>query len=194
MNNFNKTTGVVLAASLAVLISGCDQNKGQRPATYDATPAQTSVGTVIDDTVITTRVKAAFTGDSDLVGLGIKVETRKGIVQLSGFVNNGAMAKRAVDTARVMEGVKGVEDAMSIKNDNVSVGNKIDDSIITAKVKSALLGDARIKSVDIAVVTRKGQVQLSGFVNNQMQIDRAMAISRSIEGVQDVINEMTIKN
>jgi hyperosmotically inducible protein len=192
MNNFNKIISIAFGAGLAVLIGGCD-HKEQR-ATYDGTPARTSVGTEIDDTVITTRVKTAYTGDSDLRGMGIKVETRKGIVMLSGFVNNSSMARHAVDTARGIEGVKSVDDAMSIKNDNVSVGNKIDDSIITAKVKSALLEDARIKSADIAVVTRKGQVQLSGYVNNQLQIDRAIAISRSINGVHDVINEMTIKN
>ena len=73
------------------------------------------------------------------------------------------------------------------------MGNKLDDGIVTAKVKSALLSDPGVKSVDIAVVTRKGEVQLSGFVDNQAQIDRAIDVTRAVEGVQVVANEMSIK-
>jgi hyperosmotically inducible protein len=43
------------------------------------------------------------------------------------------------------------------------------------------------------VVTSDGQVQLSGFVEDQAQIDRATEVARGVEGVKNVINEMTIK-
>ena len=76
---------------------------------------------------------------------------------------------------------------------STTVGTKIDDSVVTTRVKSALLGDPTIKSFDIAVVTRKGEVQLSGFVNNQDQIDHAIKIARSVPGVHSVTNKMSIK-
>lgn len=76
---------------------------------------------------------------------------------------------------------------------STTVGTKIDDSVVTTRVKSALLTDPNIKSLDIAVVTRKGEVQLSGFVDNQTQIDRAIEITRGVEGVESVINKMSIK-
>ena len=76
---------------------------------------------------------------------------------------------------------------------STTVGTKIDDSVVTTRVKSALLADPSVKSFDIAAVTRKGEVQLSGFVDNQIQIDRAIEIVRGIEGVQSVINKMSIK-
>ena len=63
-----------------------------------------------------------------------------------------------------------VANKMTLKDGAATVGNAVDDTIITAKIKSALLADPNIKSVDIAVVTRKGEVQLSGFVDNQTQI------------------------
>ena len=47
--------------------------------------------------------------------------------------------------------------------------------------------------IAIAVVTRKGEVQLSGFVDNQTQIDQALVLARGVEGVQSVANEMSIK-
>ncbi len=76
---------------------------------------------------------------------------------------------------------------------SMTVGTEIDDSVVTARVKSVLLADANVKSFDIAVVTRKGEVQLSGFVDNQSQIDRAIEAARGIEGVRSVSNEMSIK-
>lgn len=76
---------------------------------------------------------------------------------------------------------------------STTMGTKIDDSVVTTRVKSALLSDASIKSFDIAVVTRKNEVQLSGFVDNQAQIDRAIEITRGVEGVESVSNKMSIK-
>ncbi len=76
---------------------------------------------------------------------------------------------------------------------SITVGTETDDSVVTTRVKTALLADPSIKSLDIAVVTRKGEVQLSGFVNNQGQIDRAVEVARAIEGVTKVGNDMSVK-
>lgn len=188
---------LTLSAGVAVLVTAC--NRQEAAHTNASTPADaspppsTTVGTEIDDTVVTTKVKSALLSDQDIKGFDIKVETRKGIVLLSGFVDNQARADRAMSVVRAVEGVKGVENNMSIKDGKVSVGNKVDDSIVTTKVKSALLSDPGVKSIDIAVVTRKGEVQLSGFVDNQAQIDRAIEVTRTVEGVQGVVNQMSIK-
>jgi hyperosmotically inducible protein len=82
---------------------------------------------------------------------------------------------------------------VNLKGAATTIGNEIDDGIITTEVKTALLADAYVKSLDIAVKTRKGEVQLSGFVNNQSQIDRAIEVTRGIKGVRTVGNEMSIK-
>ena len=50
-----------------------------------------------------------------------------------------------------------------------------------------------MKRFDIAVVTRKNEVQLSGFVDNLAQIDRAVEVARGITGVSSVINDMKVK-
>jgi hyperosmotically inducible periplasmic protein len=74
-----------------------------------------------------------------------------------------------------------------------TMGTELDDTVLTTKVKSALMSDAGIRSGDISVSTRKGEVQLSGFVDSQAQIDRAVIATRSIQGVQLVVNEMSVK-
>lgn len=68
------------------------------------------------------------------------------------------------------------------------------DSVVTAKVKAALLGDAKLKSYDIIVKTYRGQVQLSGFVDSAGQISRALAVTRRVDGVSGVTNGLQLKS
>jgi hyperosmotically inducible protein len=162
-------------------------------ASAATTAAGTTVGTQIDDSVVTARVKSALLSDHDVKSFDIKVETRKGQVQLSGFVDTQARIDNAIALTRKVQGVTGVENGMTVKTGSATLGNTVDDSIVTTRVKSALLADAEVKSFDIAIATRKGQVQLSGYVDNQAQINRAIDVTRAVEGVQSINNEMSIK-
>jgi hyperosmotically inducible protein len=181
--------GVCLLAVMASFGAGCS------PAvdTSGAPAPSTTVGTVIDDSVITSKIKSALLEDADVKSYDLKVETRKGEVMLSGFVDSPSQMDRAIAIAQAVAGVSKVDNSMVLKGAVTTLGNKIDDGVITTKVKTALLADASIKSLDVAVVTRKGEVQLSGFVNNQGQIDHAIEVARGIEGVSSVGNEMSIK-
>ena len=179
-----------LTAAALIAVSGCN---GERVDTRATAPVATSVGTEIDDSVVTARVKSALLSDPEVKSFDLKVETRKGEVLLSGFVGNQAQSDRAIQVARGTPGVNLVTNKMDMKGGAASVGNNVDDGIITAKVKSALLADPGIRSFDIAVVTRKGDAQLSGFVNNQNQIDHAIELARGVDGVKAVTNEMSVK-
>ncbi len=72
-------------------------------------------------------------------------------------------------------------------------GEYIDDSVITAKVKAEILGEPSLKSTEINVETFKGVVQLSGFVNSQADINKAVAVARTVKGVTSVKNSMLVK-
>ncbi len=74
-----------------------------------------------------------------------------------------------------------------------SMGEKIDDTVITTKVKTALLADETVKGTDISVTTVAGEVQLSGAVANQAQIDRAVEVAKGVQGVLRVQNGVTLK-
>ncbi|PTQ82573.1 hyperosmotically inducible protein [Nitrosospira multiformis] len=156
--------------------------------------AKTTIGTEIDDTAITTKVKTALLADDYVKGLDIKVETRKGVVQLSGYVDSPEQIDKAVAITKGIKGVKNVDNKMMVKGDEASVGEKIDDSIISTKVKAALAGDESIKnSTDIAVETHEGKVQLSGYANDKAQMNRAVKVARGVEGVKNVVNKISIK-
>lgn len=179
----------VTASAASILLAAC----GDKPDPPAVPVPSISVGTEIDDGVVTAKVKSALLADPEIKSFQIKVETRKGQVQLSGFVDTQGRIDGAIALVRKVEGVKDVENSMSLKDGKATVGNTVDDSIVTTKVKSAFLADASVKSFDIGVVTRKGEVQLSGFVDNQTQIDHALVLARGVEGVQRVNNEMNIK-
>jgi osmotically-inducible protein OsmY len=80
-----------------------------------STAKQEGTGEYVDDTVLTTKVKAAIFNEPTLKSAEINVETFKGIVQLSGFVTSPAAESTAVAVARKVEGVKSVKNDMRLK-------------------------------------------------------------------------------
>lgn len=73
------------------------------------------------------------------------------------------------------------------------MGEYVDDTVITTKTKAAIFNDPTLKSAEINVETFKGVVQLSGFVNSQADINRAVSVTRGIAGVTSVKNDMRLK-
>jgi osmotically-inducible protein OsmY len=80
-----------------------------------STAKQEGTGEYVDDSVITTKVKAAILNEPGLKVAEINVETFKGSVQLSGFVSSKAAKDQAVEVARGVKGVKSVKDDMRLK-------------------------------------------------------------------------------
>lgn len=74
-----------------------------------------------------------------------------------------------------------------------STGEYIDDTAISAKVKSAMISDDTVKALDVQVETFRGVVQLSGFVDSAEQKSRAEQIARSTNGVRNVTNNIQLK-
>ena len=74
-----------------------------------------------------------------------------------------------------------------------SAGEFVDDTLITGKVKAALVADPDLKATEINVETYKGTVQLSGFVSAPEHIPKAAQLTRGIEGVKSVKNDIAVK-
>ena len=72
-------------------------------------------------------------------------------------------------------------------------GEYVDDTVITTKVKAAILEERSLKSAEINVETFKGVVQLSGFVSSQASVNKAVEVARSVGGVKSVKNDMRVK-
>ena len=72
-------------------------------------------------------------------------------------------------------------------------GEYVDDTVITTKVKTAILNEPTLKSAEINVETFKGVVQLSGFVTSKDAETTAVSVTRNVAGVKSVKNDMRLK-
>lgn len=104
MKQLRKYLSALFLATTLVSVVGCA-----------STAKQEGTGEYVDDSVITTKVKAAILNEPTLKVAEINVETFKGVVQLSGFVASSAAANKAVDLARAVRGVKSVKNDMRLK-------------------------------------------------------------------------------
>ena len=100
-----KLSALLLAAVMSsTMVVGCT-----------STPTQQSTGQAIDDGVVTAKVKAKLIEDPVTKAHQINVDTFKGTVQLSGFVETDEARTRALQLARDVDGVKKVKDAMEVR-------------------------------------------------------------------------------
>ncbi len=83
--------------------------------------------------------------------------------------------------------------ACSSSKTGESTGQYLDNSVITAKVKTALFKDEKVSATSINVKSYKGVVQLSGFVNSKAQSDRASKVAAGVTNVSEVRNHLIIK-
>ena len=74
-----------------------------------------------------------------------------------------------------------------------SAGEKVDDSVITTKVKAAIFNEPSLKVFQINVETFKGEVQLSGFVDTAQTVKKAGEVARGVKGVVSVKNNLIVK-
>jgi len=100
----NKFSKFVLPVMLAASVVGCSLFEGRE-----------STGQYVDDTAISTKVKAQFVRDPVVKASQVSVETMQGVVQLSGFVDTRQEAERAAQLARNVDGVRGVKNDIIVR-------------------------------------------------------------------------------
>ncbi|MBX5459812.1 MAG: BON domain-containing protein [Steroidobacteraceae bacterium] len=159
------------------------------------TPTRTtkSAGETIDDATLTAKVKTALASDPDTSAFQVDVETFRGTVQLNGFVESAEMKSAASRVARSVEGVKSVENNLTVREGSRTAGTTVDDTTITAKVKTALSTDPAVAAHNVNVETRDGVVQLAGFVNSSEEKAQAGKVAQRVAGVKRVDNELEVK-
>jgi len=106
MTSIMKQFSIVFLSFLLVSFLGCA-----------STPNRESTGQYVDDATLTAKVKAAFVEDPEVKAIDVKVETYKGVVQLSGFANSQTEINKAIHLARNIEGVQSVKNDIRLKNE-----------------------------------------------------------------------------
>jgi osmotically-inducible protein OsmY len=174
----------------------------------------------IDDSVITTKVKALLAKDKLMSALNIEVKTIDGVVELGGEAKSRQEAAKAVSIARKVKGVKSVKnmisvagapagtmadkdrparrsgDTMADKDRPAKMGRSdqpVDDTLITTKVKAAYAKDKQVSALNTEVNTVNGVVTLTGTAKSKAEADQAAALARRVQGVKSVQNDIKVQ-
>lgn len=123
---------------------------------------------------------------------GLKISKTLLAVMLTSAVATGSAY---AENATMDKAQSGVESAgQKVDSSMNKVGNFMDDSTITAKVKAALVDHESIKSIDISVKTDQKVVTLSGFVESQAQAEEAVKVAKGVEGVTSVSDKLHVRD
>ena len=180
--------GLILIAGLAgcaPAVVGAGAAGGYKVATDER-----GVGRVWDDATITTKVKNALGESHEVRARKIDVDTVEGAVILTGIVETQEEARKAVDIAEGVPGVKEVKNNLQVGSR--SWGQAFDDKVIGSKVKAKLIKEPGIRSLNIDVDVNKGVVTLTGIVGYQHQKDQVMEIARTTSGVIEVVDNIKV--
>ena len=222
------TAGVLLGALLLPVAGySADKAPSATPSSPNETASASDTGKAparsgrrssqpIDDSVITTKVKASFVKDKQVSALNIEVKTVDGVVELTGDAKTKAEAAKAVSIARKVKGVKSVKNMISVAGAPAATvtdkdrraadttGDRpakrmgrsdqpVDDTMITTKIKAAHAKDKTVSALNTEVNTVNGVVTLTGSAKSKAEADQAAALARRVQGVKSVKNEIKVQ-
>lgn len=147
-------------------------------------------GTQSSDSGITSVVEASLEANETVKARQVEVQTREGVVYLTGVVETVEARREAARVAWRTEGVRGVNNDLTVGE--TTVGEWMDDVMISSKVKSQLIANTLIRARDIDVSSSQGVVTLIGRVSSQAIKADAERIARATKGVTDVNNELLV--
>ena len=150
------------------------------------------------DAWLTRKVKAALTFHRNVNANATQVTTKDGTVRLSGKAISIAQKELTTEYARDVEGVKDVENDMSVaetvESPDRTIIEKIDDASITAQIKLSLLAHRSTSAVKTDIKTVDGVVTVNGMAKNAAERSLVTKLVNDINGVSNVVNHMTIKS
>ena len=159
---------------------------------YKAGTDERSMGTIVDDSTISSKVKIELIGASEVKARNIDVDVLNGVVTLTGFVDSEAESRKAEDITRMVEGVRDVTNYLKVGSR--SVGQVLDDGIIVGKINKDLIAEPNLRSLNIDVDANNGVVTLSGMVASAEQKKRVIEIARGTDGVVKVVDNLKVVN
>lgn len=176
-------------------------------ATAQAEDAPRTAGQAIDDATITASVKTKLLADDRTKGFDVNVDTRNGIVTLTGGADTQAAKLAAGQLAGQAEGVVLVKNELIVATPDTEArqdantatlsgevrekmdeaGDGIDDAWITSKVKTQLLADDQVKGTQINVDTQGNVVTLTGTAPSAEARAKAIELAKATRGVRGVV-------
>jgi osmotically-inducible protein OsmY len=183
----------LLAAMVIFFSTGCTAALigGAAGGGYAVATDERQTSRMMDDSTITTRINNAMIKDDLVKAYQVDVDTVGGHVTLTGVVKTRQESHRAVQIASHEAGVKSVRNNLQIGEK--TWGESFNDKWLGSKIKSKLVAEPEIRSLNIDVDVHKGIVTLTGVVGDRYQKKRAMEIARATEGTHRVVDNLRVK-
>lgn len=186
-----KSAGVYLCLLLVCVGCGPAIVGTAAVGTYKGTTDERTLGHMVDDSMLTGRVKARLLSDEFSSGLKIDVDTVEQVVTLTGVVGTAGERRMAGDIALATPGVRRVENLLTVGSK--SAGERLDDAVILSRINTSLMKEPGVKSLNIDVDVNQGRVTLTGIVGSTLERDRVVDIARTCPGAISVRDNLTIK-
>ena len=145
-----------------------------------------------DDTALRLRINALLSNKDERLWRKVGMQVYMGRVLLTGTVETEAMRAEAVRLAWSAKGVKEVINELQLA-DSGSASGFARDTWISTQLKSALLFDKQVSSINYSIETVRGTVYLIGLAQNRVELDRVMNHARGLSYVKKVVNYVQIK-
>jgi hyperosmotically inducible periplasmic protein len=147
-------------------------------------------GTRHADSGLTSVIQASLQANDKVKARQVDVETREGVVYLTGVVDTEEARREAGRVARRTEGVGGVVNDLTVGER--TVGDWVDDVVISSKVRAKIVANSPIRAGDIDVGSSQGVVTLVGRVRSEATRSEVERIARDTRGVKSVSNELLV--
>ncbi len=186
------TVKLILFCLLLPALNGCVATAlvGGAAATGSAIYDERSVQKHADDIALTSRLEARLIAEKDMPSRFLNIEIFNAEVILTGYLPSQDHIDRAIYICKNFEGVRAVRSKVQIGQPPLK--EVVSDSLVTTKVKTALLKDPMVSGFAIHVETVKGRVYLQGLVKELEHKYRARSVARKVDGVQEVIDLLRV--
>jgi len=151
-----------------------------------------SIGTMMNDSAISTTIKTKMISDEFVKARYIDVDVLNGVVYLIGVVESSYQRRMAADIARGVEGVRRIENQLLVGK--TSVGQILDDTILTSQIGTELLQDPDIRSTNIDVDTNNNIITVTGIVRSQKEKEKTLYIIQKVGGNRQIVDNLSVGN
>lgn len=184
---------IIVLIILPSFLYGCAQMAiGGISKTVLVVKEERTVGTFVDDSLISAKLKNVYFNTNENIFFNVDVEVNEGRVLLTGTVNSSDIRIEATRTAWSIDGVKTVINELQI-SDSDNILDYADDLVITTKVQARLLLAKDINNLNYNIDTVNRVVYVIGIAQNKNELESVLKIIRKVFGVEEVINYVRIK-
>ena len=159
---------------------------------YKGATDERSVGTIMDDSILSTKIKTKMIGDEFVKARNIDVDVLNGVVYLIGVVESSSQKRMAEGIARGVEGVRHVENQLLVGK--TTIGQAFEDTMLTSKIRAKLLQDPDIRSTNIDVDTNNNVITLTGIVKTDKERNRVLYVVQKVAGNRQIVNNLSVSN